>query len=71
MTEEADVPNVREIPRLLYTIEESAHALSIGRTRVFDLVRTNQLRSVKIGKSRRVPLDALQEYVRSIEDEAA
>jgi excisionase family DNA binding protein len=43
--------------------EEVAQALSISRSTVFNLMRSAELRSVKIGKSRRVPVDAVTEYV--------
>jgi excisionase family DNA binding protein len=49
--------------RVLLRPEEVAQALSIGRSTVFALMRSGELRSVKIGKSRRVPVDAMTEYV--------
>jgi excisionase family DNA binding protein len=49
--------------RLLMRPEEVARSLAIGRTAVFELIRTGELRSVKIGKSRRIPADAVVEYV--------
>jgi excisionase family DNA binding protein len=43
--------------------EEVAQALSVSRSTVFLLMRSGELRSVKFGKSRRVPVDAVTEYV--------
>jgi len=34
---------------VVYTVEEAAQVLKISRWKVFDLIRTNQLRSIKIG----------------------
>ena len=48
---------------MLLRPEEVARSLAIGRTAVFELIRTGELRSVKIGKSRRIPADAVVEYV--------
>ena len=48
---------------LLLRPEEAAELLRIGRTAVFGLIRAGELRSVKIGKLRRIPADALHEYV--------
>jgi excisionase family DNA binding protein len=49
--------------RVLLRPEEVAEALSVSRSTVFLLMRAGELRSVKIGKSRRVPVDAVTEYV--------
>jgi excisionase family DNA binding protein len=48
---------------LLYTVDDVAQMLSIGRTQVFALVRSGELRSVKIGRSRRFLPEQIQEYV--------
>lgn len=58
--------------KLLLTVEEAAQVLSIGRTRAYALIASGALKSVPIGRSRRVPADALREYVRHLlETEAA
>ena len=56
---------------LLLTPEEAAGALRIGRAKVYDLIRNHELRSIKIGGSRRVPRTALEEYVASLLDGSA
>ncbi|WP_308011892.1 helix-turn-helix domain-containing protein [Actinacidiphila acidipaludis] len=48
---------------VLLTVEEAADRLRIGRTTCFNLIRTGALESVTIGHLRRVPVDALPEYV--------
>jgi excisionase family DNA binding protein len=55
--------------KLLLTPVEAANALSIGRSRLYELLGQNVIRSVTIGKSRRVPAEALSEYVRRLEAE--
>lgn len=47
---------------VLLTIEEAARSLRISRTVAWQLVRDGALRSVKIGASRRIPVDAVTEY---------
>lgn len=49
--------------KLLLTPEEAGAVLGVGRSRVYDLMRTRQLPSVRIGKSRRVPAAAVQAFV--------
>lgn len=39
----------------LLTPEQAAAALAIGRTKVFELLRSDDLESVRIGSSRRIP----------------
>ena len=56
-----------EIPPLLFTPEEAARFLRVGRHRVFDLIRQRELRSVKVGTSRRISARALVDYVASLE----
>lgn len=49
-------------PRLL-SVEAAAEALGIGRTQVYYLIRGGHLASVKIGKRRLIPADALSTYI--------
>ena len=57
--------------KLLLRAEEVTELLDIGRTCVYDLIRTGDLRSVKIGGSRRVPSTAVQQYLDHLLDGAA
>jgi excisionase family DNA binding protein len=61
--------NGRRIAPLLLKPEEAAEALAIARTRVYQLMRAGELRSVKIGKVRRIPLAALAAYVERLQGE--
>lgn len=51
------------VPKLLLTPEEAAGVLGIGRTKVYELLVSNALESVKIGACRRIPADALARFV--------
>lgn len=48
--------------RVLLTVAEVAEALQVGRSKVFDLVIGGEIESVKIGKLRRIPVNAVHEY---------
>ncbi|MGH8973759.1 MAG: excisionase family DNA-binding protein [Acidimicrobiia bacterium] len=52
--------------KLLLTPEEAAERLSVGRSRVFELISSGRLRSVRIGASRRIPADALVDFVNAL-----
>jgi excisionase family DNA binding protein len=56
--------------KLLLTPEEAAEVLGIGRTKVYALIADGDLLSVRIGNSRRVPRDAVDEFIARLEDEA-
>jgi excisionase family DNA binding protein len=65
------VPSPREPPRLrvrAYTVEEVAGLLHVGRDKIYYLLRTGQLRSIKIGKSRWITEEHLVAFVASLED---
>jgi excisionase family DNA binding protein len=51
------------VNKLLLTPEEAAHALSVGRSKLYELLATGALRSVRIGASRRITVDAIADYV--------
>ena len=49
---------------LLLTPVEAARELRVSRTKVFELMRTRQLRSVLIGThGRRIPRQALEDFI--------
>lgn len=47
----------------LLSVPEACRLLGVGRTFLYDLMRTGQLEYVKAGRLRRVPADALAAYV--------
>jgi excisionase family DNA binding protein len=51
-----------------YTVEQVAEILHVGRDKIYFLLRSGQLRSIKIGKSRRITDQHLAEFVTALED---
>jgi excisionase family DNA binding protein len=49
--------------RLLFTVRETAEMLGVSRSRVYELISTEQLASMKIGRSRRVSLASIRRFV--------
>ena len=72
---EAEPPGHQEtetnMERLLLSPEEAAEVLGVGRSRVYDLMRRRELLSVRIGKSRRVPVAAVRAYVEHLTEQEA
>ena len=52
--------------KLLLTPLEAAAILSIGRTKVYELMEAGLLESVTIGRCRRVPAEALAPFVEAL-----
>lgn len=50
-----------------YTVEQVAEILQVGRDKIYHLLRTGQLRSIKIGKLRRITDQHLAEFIKSLE----
>lgn len=49
--------------KVLLTVEEVAKAMGLGRTYVYELVMRREIRSIKLGRKRRIPVTALDEFV--------
>ncbi len=53
------------VERLLLRPEEAAEALAVGRTKFYDLMNAGEVPWVYVGHSRRVPLEALRQFIRT------
>ncbi len=61
-TSYSTITNFDNLP-LALTVLEAGQVLRVGRSVTYELVRSGQLRSVRIGRSIRIPRDALVEYL--------
>jgi excisionase family DNA binding protein len=52
---------------IAYKPDEAARLLSISPRKLDELIATKQIRSFKVGKSRRVTADAINEYIKAQE----
>lgn len=59
---------------LVLTPEQAAAQLQISERQIYRLIRTGELRSVKVGRKRRISMRALEDFVehqeRELEDAA-
>lgn len=55
----------------LLTVPEVMARLKLGRSTVYDLIRSRRLTSITIGRSRRIPADAVREFIVNEIEEAA
>ena len=59
------------VPPAVYTVDEAAEALRIGKDAIYELIRSDQLRSFKVGRRRLVPIQAVSEYVARVSGDVA
>ncbi|MEV5947189.1 helix-turn-helix domain-containing protein [Streptomyces sp. NPDC006703] len=58
-------------PSEALTVPEVMTALRLSRFKVYDLIRSRELMSIKIGRCRRVPAKALRTFIDHQLEEAA
>ena len=58
------------IERLLYTTLEARQSIGVGETTFKSMLAKGEIESVKIGRLRRIPADALKDWVERQRDEA-
>ena len=56
--------------QLIFKIEEGAKVLGASRSTVYRLMTSGQLVSIKVGRSRRVTRQALERFVKAMDDRA-
>jgi excisionase family DNA binding protein len=56
--------------RALYDVPEAMALLNLGRTQIYELIRTRRLLTVTQGRRRLVPADSISEYVQLLLREA-
>lgn len=56
--------------RLAYTIAEAATLLSISRSRLYELIHSGMIQSVKFGRSRRITEEQLHRFLSDHEMES-
>ena len=54
----------------LYRVREAMVVLSLGRSVIYEQMRSGRRRSVTQGRSRLIPASAIAEYVKLLESEA-
>ncbi|MGH3344801.1 MAG: helix-turn-helix domain-containing protein [Carbonactinosporaceae bacterium] len=56
---------------VVLTVDEAAERLRISRWSLYNLIRSNQIRTVKIGRRRLVPVSAIAECLDRLTEVAA
>ena len=54
---------VRTDDRILLSVEDAAERLDIGRTMLYEPISAGAIHAIHVGRLRKVPVEALREYV--------
>lgn len=57
------------VEKINLTVFEAVQASGIGRTTLFALIKSGELESVKIGRRRYIPVEALRDYLNRLRAE--
>lgn len=49
--------------KLAYRPEELTELLPLGRTKIFNLIASGEIESIKVGRARLIPADALARFI--------
>jgi excisionase family DNA binding protein len=49
--------------RLLLRVEEAAEVMGLSRAKVYELLTEGRIPSIKLGRSRRIPVSALKGWI--------
>ena len=55
--------------RLLLRIPEAAETLAIGRTKIYELIATGELPTIRVGRAVRISVSTLQKWVENREQQ--
>ncbi len=55
---------MKQPERILYTVTEVMKILGSSRNSVYNILRSGELRSIKIGKSRRIVVADFDQYIK-------
>ena len=56
---------LKQIPKFNFSIPEACHAAGVGRSTLYEAIAAGELETLKIGKRRLVPDDALRTWLAS------
>jgi excisionase family DNA binding protein len=55
---------------ILQTVEEAAADLNVGRSTIYELIRSGHIEIVKIGRCTRIPREAVLRYVDQLRNQS-
>ena len=62
-------PQPHALPRRFYRINEVAEILGLGKSKVYELVQSGAIKTVYVGRARRIPTSEIDRFVERLEQE--
>ena len=59
MSADIDLSNIENLPAFL-TVEQLAVVLGVGRNTAYNFVRSNRIKSIRVGRQIRIPKSAVE-----------
>ena len=57
--------------RALLSVDEFANKVGLGRSKVYELISSKEIETLKIGKRRLIPVQAMDEWIAGLRERAA
>ena len=62
-------PRPRPVREVFFTVEEAANMMRVSKMTVYRLIHGKELRAIKVIRSFRIPLSALDDYLKKAEQD--
>ena len=54
--------------KMLYTVLEAKEMMGIGRNRLYDLIKENKIKSIKVGTHIKITKESIDDFMSRLED---
>jgi excisionase family DNA binding protein len=55
--------------KLLLDVKEVAEILGLGRSHIYSYILSGELRSLKLGRRRKVPVESVREFITKLQED--
>jgi len=59
---------VKTMDKMLYTVLEAKEMMGIGRNRLYDLIKENKIKSIKVGTHIKITKESIDDFMSRLED---
>ena len=59
---------MKTMDKMLYTVLEAKELMGIGRNRLYDLIKENKIKSIKVGTHIKITKESIDDFMGRLED---